>query len=211
MDPAVCEPIASGTFEPKRLPSQPASLPPWETACSRRSAASVHPSVARERVRAGAAKAVRRAAADELELLAEAELGDRAISVGADAVVGAPRRVLELLVRRRRARRLARPRRVHGLGGLRVVDCSIMPTPVSGNTNGPAMAVAERAAELWAWFQDGAHFYVCGDAARMAKDVDTLVVIVPGGAATATVTTAARTMRAPAQRKLRGEYGTRSG
>lgn len=38
--------------------------------------------------------------------------------------------------------------RVHGLEGLRVVDCSIMPTPVSGNTNGPVMAVAERAAEL---------------------------------------------------------------
>lgn len=38
--------------------------------------------------------------------------------------------------------------RVHGVDGLRVVDCSIMPTPVSGNTNGPAMAVAERAAEL---------------------------------------------------------------
>ena len=35
-----------------------------------------------------------------------------------------------------------------GIGSLRVVDCSIMPTPVSGNTNGPAMAVAERAAEL---------------------------------------------------------------
>jgi choline dehydrogenase len=38
--------------------------------------------------------------------------------------------------------------RVYGVGGLRVVDCSIMPTPVSGNTNGPAMAIAERAAEL---------------------------------------------------------------
>lgn len=38
--------------------------------------------------------------------------------------------------------------RVHGLERLRVVDCSIMPTPVSGNTNGPAMAVAERAAEF---------------------------------------------------------------
>ncbi|MCB2065003.1 MAG: GMC family oxidoreductase [Erythrobacter sp.] len=38
--------------------------------------------------------------------------------------------------------------RVHGVGALRVVDCSIMPTPISGNTNGPAMAVAERAAEL---------------------------------------------------------------
>ncbi|MFM6832720.1 MAG: GMC oxidoreductase, partial [Novosphingobium sp.] len=38
--------------------------------------------------------------------------------------------------------------RVHGIDGLRVVDCSIMPTPVSGNTNGPAIAVAQRAAEL---------------------------------------------------------------
>ena len=28
------------------------------------------------------------------------------------------------------------------------------------------------AAELWSWMQDGAHFYVCGDASRMAKDVD---------------------------------------
>ena len=30
----------------------------------------------------------------------------------------------------------------------------------------------EAAAELWAWVQAGAHFYVCGDAHRMAKDVD---------------------------------------
>jgi choline dehydrogenase len=38
--------------------------------------------------------------------------------------------------------------RVHGIDRLRVVDCSIMPTPISGNTNGPAMALAERASEL---------------------------------------------------------------
>ena len=30
----------------------------------------------------------------------------------------------------------------------------------------------ENAADLWHWLQDGAHFYVCGDAMRMAKDVD---------------------------------------
>lgn len=37
---------------------------------------------------------------------------------------------------------------VHGIAGLRVVDCSIMPTPVSGNTNAPAMAIGQRAADL---------------------------------------------------------------
>lgn len=30
----------------------------------------------------------------------------------------------------------------------------------------------EHGAKLWSWLLDGAHFYVCGDAARMAKDVD---------------------------------------
>jgi sulfite reductase (NADPH) flavoprotein alpha-component len=33
--------------------------------------------------------------------------------------------------------------------------------------------MAENGEDLWRWLQDGAQFYVCGDATRMAKDVDT--------------------------------------
>jgi sulfite reductase (NADPH) flavoprotein alpha-component len=32
--------------------------------------------------------------------------------------------------------------------------------------------MVENASELYAWLEQGAHFYVCGDASRMAKDVD---------------------------------------
>ncbi len=44
--------------------------------------------------------------------------------------------------------------------------------------------MTEQAAELWAWLNEGAHFYVCGDAKRMASDVDhalTSVAVSEGG------------------------------
>ena len=38
--------------------------------------------------------------------------------------------------------------RVHGIKGLRIADCSVMPIIPSGNTNAPAIMVGEKAADM---------------------------------------------------------------
>ena len=66
----------------------------------------------------------------------------------------------------------------------------------------------EHAAELYAWLEAGAHFYVCGDASRMAKDVDAAlhhVIEKAGGKSAAEAAAYVQTLKA-AKRYARDVY-----
>lgn len=66
----------------------------------------------------------------------------------------------------------------------------------------------EAATELYAWLENGAHFYVCGDASRMAKDVDAALhqVIERAGGKTAAQAAAYVQALKAAQRYARDVY-----
>lgn len=65
------------------------------------------------------------------------------------------------------------------LSGLQAAGCLTRLDTAWSRDGGRKVYVQDRiregGAELWAWLQAGAHFYVCGDAKRMAKDVEAAV------------------------------------
>jgi sulfite reductase (NADPH) flavoprotein alpha-component len=66
----------------------------------------------------------------------------------------------------------------------------------------------QQAGELWAWLRDGAQLYVCGDASRMAKDVDAALrdIVAGRGHLDAEATDAYLTQLSAEKRYLRDIY-----
>jgi sulfite reductase (NADPH) flavoprotein alpha-component len=59
----------------------------------------------------------------------------------------------------------------------------------------------EKAAELYQWLERGAYFYVCGDATRMAKDVETALLDVIARGSNGTLDRAAEYLAAMKKQK----------
>jgi sulfite reductase alpha subunit-like flavoprotein len=68
--------------------------------------------------------------------------------------------------------------------------------------------MSEHGSQLWSWLEHGAHVYVCGDAARMAKDVDRALrdIIARHGGMTATAAAARVRQLAADNRYVRDVY-----
>jgi choline dehydrogenase len=68
--------------------------------------------------------------------------------------------------------------RVQGTEGLRVIDCSVMPRVVRGNTNAPTIMIGERAADLIRGALPAAHVEADDASGRQAADLDQVADLV---------------------------------
>ena len=87
-------------------------------------------------------------AGDELAPWSTARTDDEALETVRRKLSGGTHALGSCAMGRDEAAVLDHHLRVRGVEGLRVIDCASMPGLVSGNTSGPAMALAWRAADV---------------------------------------------------------------